>query len=105
MVVILRENPDKEQLESLKTWLESMNIDIRETAGVSKTILGLVGDTTQIDIDLISALDIVEDIRRIQEPYKAANKKFHPDPTVVEVADGCENRRRQPYAHRRPMLS
>lgn len=87
MVVILRENPDKEQLRSLKEWLESMHIDIRETAGVSKTILGLVGDTTQIDIDLISALDIVEDIRRIQEPYKNANRKFHPQNTVVEVGD------------------
>ncbi len=87
MVVILRENPDKEQLRSLKSWLESMNIDIRETAGVSKTILGLVGDTTQIDIDLISALDIVEDIRRIQEPYKNANRKFHPQNTVIEVGD------------------
>ncbi len=87
MVVILRENPDKEQLRSLKSWLESMNIDIRETEGVSKTILGLVGDTTQIDIDLISALDIVEDIRRIQEPYKNANRKFHPQNTVVEIGD------------------
>ncbi|MGM9521079.1 MAG: 3-deoxy-7-phosphoheptulonate synthase [Oscillospiraceae bacterium] len=87
MVVILKENPNQAQLDSLISWLQDKGIAIHETVGVHQTILGLVGDTSSIDIDLLTALDIVEDVRRIQEPYKKANRKFHPDNTVVKVGD------------------
>lgn len=86
MVIILKENPNKEQLESLRNWITDKGLQIHESQGMHQTIWGLVGDTTQVDIDLISALDIVEDVKRIQEPYKKANRKFHPEDTVVEVA-------------------
>lgn len=87
MVVILRNNPDPKQLSHLMAWLKSMQIEIHVTEGKMQTILGLVGDTSLVDIDLIRALDIVEDVRRIQEPYKNANRKFHPDDTVVQVGE------------------
>ncbi|MBQ2866076.1 MAG: 3-deoxy-7-phosphoheptulonate synthase [Clostridia bacterium] len=87
MVVILKNNPDKGQLNNLVTWLSGKGIDVHTTVGASQTILGLVGDTTHLDIDLISALDIVEAVRRVQEPYKNANRKFHPQDTVVKVGD------------------
>jgi 3-deoxy-7-phosphoheptulonate synthase len=62
-----------------------MNLGLHESAGTTSTIIGVVGDTSQVDIDMISALDIVESVKRIQEPYKAANRKFHPPDSVVEV--------------------
>lgn len=85
MIVILKQNPDKEQLENLISWLEDKNIRINKSVGETHTILGLIGDTSQIDIGLISALDIVEQVRRIQEPFKKANRKFHPKDTVIDV--------------------
>ena len=87
MVVILKQNPDKAQLKSLMTWLESKGVSVHTTVGAQQTILGLVGDTSALDIDLISALDIVEAVRRVQEPYKSANRKFHPADTVVKVGN------------------
>ncbi|MDO4850615.1 MAG: 3-deoxy-7-phosphoheptulonate synthase [Actinomycetota bacterium] len=87
MIVILRQDPDKVQLDSLITWLKGKGMDVHESRGTSQLVLGLVGDTTQIDIDLISALDIVEDVKRVQEPYKKANRKFHPEDTVIPVGD------------------
>lgn len=85
MIVILKENPDLKQLESFKSWVTEKGISIHESQGTTERILGLVGDTTQIDIDLISALDIVADVRRIQEPYKNANRKFHPNDSIIDV--------------------
>ncbi|MDO4731510.1 MAG: 3-deoxy-7-phosphoheptulonate synthase [Clostridia bacterium] len=87
MIVILKNNPDKAQLTSLLSWLKEKNIDVHESVGISHTILGLVGDTASLDANLISALDIVEDVKRVQEPYKHANRKFHPKPTVIKVRD------------------
>ena len=85
MIIILKNNPDKDQLENLEYWLSGMGIKVHPTVGTGKTILGLVGDTSRVDIDLISALDIVEDVKRVQEPFKNVNRKFHPDDTVIDV--------------------
>ena len=85
MVVLLKSNPNEKQLENLIAWLESRHIEVHPTVGTSQTILGLIGDTSTLDINLIRALDIVEDVKRIQEPYKNANRKFHPDDTVIQV--------------------
>jgi len=85
MIVILKSNPNPSQLESLKHWLSGKGIQIHESKGDSHRILGLVGDTSKLDMDLISALDIVDDVKRVQEPYKNANRKFHPEDTVINV--------------------
>ena len=87
MVVILKEHPNQAQLENLKNWLGNLGLEIHMTAGVKHTILGLVGDTSRVDIDLIKALDIVDEVKRIQEPYKNANRKFHEDDTIIPVGD------------------
>ena len=87
MIVILKHNPNRDQLESLISWLQDKGITIHTSIGEANTILGLVGDTSKLDIDLISALDIVEDVKRVQEPYKNANRKFHPEDTVVQVGN------------------
>lgn len=85
MIVILKDDPNQKQLDNLIQWLKSLNLEINYSQGKNTTILGLIGDTSVVDIDLISALDIVEDVKRITEPYKNANRKFHPRDTVVEV--------------------
>ncbi len=87
MIVILKPNPNEEQLQSLRDWLLGKGIQIHTSVGTSHVILGLVGDTSMLDIDLISALDIVEDVKRVQEPYKNANRKFHPEDTVIPVGN------------------
>lgn len=87
MIVILKKDPKQEQYDHLIQWLKSMNLDIHESRGAETHIIGLVGDTSKVDIDLIMALDIVEDVKRVQEPFKNANRKFHPEDSVIEVGD------------------
>lgn len=86
MIIILKDHPEEKQLENLTSWLKSMDLDIHFSKGENTTILGLIGDTTSVDIDLINALDIVQGVKRIQEPYKNVNRKFHPADTVVDIA-------------------
>ena len=90
MIILLKNDPRPEELQSLITWLKSLNLDVHVSEGREHTLLGLIGDTSRIDIDLIRALDIVESVKRIQEPYKNANRKFHPEDSVFEV--GCGSR-------------
>ncbi len=85
MIVVLKADPDQEQLDNLTKWLTSQNIMIHSSLGADNLVLGLVGETSTIDIDLIKSLDIVEDVKRIREPYKNANRKFHPDDMVVDI--------------------
>ena len=90
MVVVVKKNPDKEQFENLTNWLKSLGVTLHISEGESNLVLGLVGDTSSVDIDLIRSLAIVEDVKRIQEPYKNANRKFHPEDSIIKVADGVE---------------
>ena len=85
MIVILKRNADPAQLNQLENFIHGMGLEIHKSEGENSTILGLVGDTSKIDIDMIGALDIVENVKRIQEPYKNANRKFHPADTVVDI--------------------
>ena len=87
MIVILKKHPDEKQLNNLMAWLKSLNIDIHPSEGATHLVLGLVGDTSVVDIDLLRALDIVEDVKRVQEPYKNANRKFHEEDSVIPVGD------------------
>ena len=87
MIVVLKPNPNPDQVQGFITWLESKGISVHKSVGVNETIFGLVGDTASLDIGLISALDIVEDVKRIAEPYKDANRKFHPEDTVIPVGN------------------
>lgn len=90
MIVILKDKADERQVENLTTWLESMNIGTHISRGSEHTIIGLIGDTSKIDIELLQSLDAVSAVRRIQEPYKNANRKFHEDDTVVELENGTK---------------
>ena len=87
MILLLKRNTEQQQIEHLMEWLKGLGLETHLVKGKFQTILGLIGDTTAVEIDLLNGLDIVEDVKRIQEPYKNANRKFHPDDTVVEIGD------------------
>lgn len=91
MIIVLKPQCTREQLIGFKEQLENdYSVKVNTWEGVHSTVLGLIGDTTAIDIDYINAQDIVEDVRRVQEPYKKANRKFHPENTVIELANGTK---------------
>ena len=85
MIAVLKNTATDSQIQSIVDWIRSVGLDVHISKGDYQTVLGLIGDTSHIDIDLLRALDIVEDVKRVQEPYKKANRKFHPEDTVVEI--------------------
>ena len=87
MILVLKKDTRKEEMNNLITWLESQNVRTHVSQGEYQTVIGLIGDTTSIDTDLISGLDIVESVTRITEPFKKANRKFHPDDSVIRITD------------------
>lgn len=87
MVIILKKDAQKESVNRLVKILENKGISANFIEGASQSIIGLVGDTSVIDMDNLFAQDCVEEVRRVQEPYKKANRKFHPDDTVIKVRD------------------
>ena len=87
MIAVLKNGVTKTQRDNLVKWLESQHVRVHISEGELQTVLGLIGDTSNIDLDLLSGLDIVASVTRVSDPFKSANRSFHPDDTVVEV--GC----------------
>ena len=89
MIIVLKPNCTVEQLKHFTDGLtHDYNVKVNTWVGTQSTVLGLIGDTSVIDIDYIAAQDFVESVKRVQEPYKKANRKFHPDNTVIELPGG-----------------
>ncbi len=86
MIAVVKSGVSQEQINNLIDWFKSQGLKVHISEGEFKTVLGLVGDTTKVDIDLLKGLDIIESVTRISEPYKKANRKFHPDDTIVDVS-------------------
>ncbi len=87
MIVVLKSNVAKEKRDRLVEWLKGMGLGVHISEGEYQTVLGLIGDTGKIDMDLIGSLDIVASVNRVSETFKCVNRKFHPDDTVVQVGD------------------
>lgn len=85
MIAILKSGTTPTQRQHLVDWLKAMNLDVHISEGAEVTVLGLIGDTSRVDMDLLKSLDMVETVKRVSEPYKQANRKFHPKDTVVEA--------------------
>ena len=85
MIVVLKQNSSDKQLENLVRWFEEQKLQTHVVKGAYQTIIGLIGDISHLDTDLLCSLDMVESVRRISDPFKQANRKFHPDDTVVTV--------------------
>ncbi|MBE6012725.1 3-deoxy-7-phosphoheptulonate synthase [Anaeropeptidivorans aminofermentans] len=86
MIIILKPKANEEKVRDLIKRLERMELSINYSEGATTTVIGLIGDTSAIDMEILRAHEIVADVKRITEPYKAANRKFHPDDTIIEVA-------------------
>ncbi len=86
MVVVLKNEATSQQIENLISWFEEQKVTVHISKGEYQTLLGLVGNTTAIDTDLIEGLEIVDCVKRISDPFKNANRKFHPDDTVVDCS-------------------
>ncbi len=88
MIIVIKSGTSQEQLSRFTEKLKAdYQVDINRWDGVHSTVLGLIGDTTQVDIEYIEAQDIVESVKRVQEPYKKANRKFHPENTAIKITD------------------
>ena len=85
MIVVLKHGTQKEKKEQLISWLKLQGVDVHVSDGEFQTVLGLVGDTRHVDMDLIASLGIVDSVKRVTESFKCVNRKFHPEDTVVEV--------------------
>ncbi len=86
MIIVVKNSCQQNQYDNLVDWIKELGLEVHVSRGETSTVLGLVGDTTRVDIDLITSLDIVEQVQRVQEPYKNANRKFNPLDTVVNIA-------------------
>ena len=87
MIAVIKKGTTQNQLESLTNWLRAQGLDVHISKGSTHTIVGLVGDTSKIDAELIESLEIVESVKRISEPFKSANRKFHPDDSIISVGN------------------
>lgn len=87
MIAVLKRGTTEEQTDHLIQWLKNMNLDVHVSAGQEITVLGLVGDTSRVDIELLSSLEIVESVKRVSEPFKQANRKFHPIDSIINVGN------------------
>lgn len=91
MIIVLKPSCSKEQQIKFSNMLkDNYDVKVNVWEGVHSTVLGLLGDTTQIDIEYIDAQDVVESVKRVQEPYKKANRKFHPENTVIDIGNGVK---------------
>lgn len=86
MIVVLKHGVEEKKRNQLIDWLKGQNLGVHISVGEYQTVLGLIGDTTKVDMDLISSLGIVDSVTRVTEPFKCCNRKFHPEDTVVDVS-------------------
>lgn len=87
MIAVLKADATDSQLSMLKNWLESLGLEVHPYSGNNSTILGIIGDVSRVDTQLLRSMEIVDSVCRVSDPFKQANRKFHPKDTVVEIGD------------------
>lgn len=91
MIIVLKNHQTESKINEFKEYLEKKyNVGVHISVGRDSVVLGLIGDTSAVDEDSIRAQDIVQEVKRVQEPYKKANRKFHPDDTVIALENGLK---------------
>ena len=85
MVIIVKSHTKEDRIQDLNHWIEAQGLRTHISTGEYNTIIGVIGDTSKLDDDLIKGLDIVQAVKRVSEPYKSANRKFHPDDSIIQV--------------------
>ncbi len=89
MIAVLKPGASPERTEHLISWLKEQGLGVHISNGEFQTVLGLIGNTEKVDMEMIQSLDIVEKVTRVSDPFKAAGRKFHPEDTVVRVGDAA----------------
>ena len=84
MITVIKPGTKEEQLQSLICWFKDQGYDVHVSTGAYQTVLGIIGDTAKIDTDLLEGLEMVETVKRVSDPFKKANRKFHPEDSVIE---------------------
>ncbi len=87
MIVVLKHGVAAENRDQLIGWLKNLGLGVHVSNGDFQTVLGLIGDTAKVDMDLVASMEIVDSVKRVTEPFKCCNRKFHPEDMVVEVGD------------------
>jgi len=87
MIAVLKQNASPERTEMLISWLKRQGLDVHISQGEFKTVLGLIGDTSKVDMDMLRSLDIVDNVTHVSDPFKAVNRKFHPADTIVQISE------------------
>ncbi len=88
MIAIVKSTATEDQLQHFVRWIEGRGFSTNISRGDNETIVGIIGDTTQIDPFLLESMDIIERVQRVSEPFKKANRKFHPEDTIVDCGHG-----------------
>ena len=86
MIAVIKNGTTQKQLDSFCEWLKSQGVGVHLSTGEYQTVIGLIGDTSRIDEDMLNGLEIVESVKRISDPFKSANRKFHPDDSVIDIS-------------------
>ena len=84
MIVVLKHGVTDDKRDQLISWLKNLGLQIHISVGAYQTVLGLIGDTSRVDMDLVGSLEIVDAVKRVSEPFKCCNRKFHPEDMVVD---------------------
>ena len=87
MIAILKNGTTDEQTAHLVSWLKQMNLDVHISKGAEMTVLGLIGDTSRVDMELLGSLEIVSSVKRVSEPFKQANRNFHPNDSIIQIGN------------------
>ena len=85
MIVTIKNQCSKSEFDKLVAWIKSLGLDTHVSSGANATVIGLIGDTSKVDMELLRSLEIVDAVTRIQEPFKNANRKFHPEDSIIDV--------------------
>ncbi len=84
MITVIRPGTKEEQIDSLIHWFREQGLDVHISRGEVHTVLGIIGDTAKVDTDLLEGLEMVEMVQRVSDPFKKANRKFHPEDSVID---------------------
>ena len=87
MIAVLKQGATQQQTDFLIHWLEDRGLRVHVYPSIDCTMLGLIGDTALVDLELLKSMDIIADVQRVTEPFKQVNRQFHPQDSVIQIRD------------------
>ena len=87
MIAILKQGTSEGQISTLIRWIEDQGLQVHSYPGDNNTILGMIGDLSRLDLQLLQSMDIIQSVRRVSDGFKQANREFHPQDTIVTAGN------------------